>query len=192
MICVRLFRPEDVREYLAAVTEVTLKERCAAICGAAYLPAPLASVLHIDVRHARACERLAQGRSRIEMRVYRFKHLVIVRIRMLIACRIASVIHAGTEVRIAECLILMIESEDVAHFLAHHKIPPCRRVICSGAKVRVVELYGALRDVVAGYPYRRNAEPSVLPIFSVAHFSLPCLRPARLWTPSVIARDDLG
>src|SRR3989338_7705455 len=92
------------------------------------------------------------------------------RVRMLIGGRIVRIIHACSEVRIAESLILMIKTEGMTNLLTQHKILPCRGVICCGIEVRIIHFDDPLRNVAAAYPDLRDAEPSIIAILPVADF----------------------
>jgi hypothetical protein len=93
--------------------------------------------------------------------------------------RVVGVVHARPEIGVVEDLVLMVEAEGVADFLAHHHLPPRGRVVLSGAEIRIVDLGSALHDVAAAVdPDLSEAEPVVLAIRCVADLDPPTCRTA--------------
>ena len=81
-------RPEYVREDLVAFAEVALKERRSAVFGAADFLAPLFWIVRVNIRGSRR-SRLTQRRRGVEVRIDGFKHLIVVRVWVLVRHRIA-------------------------------------------------------------------------------------------------------
>src|SRR5688500_12192619 len=104
--------------------------------------------------------------------------LVIVLIRMLIAQRIVCVIHTGSEIRVIEIFVLMIESESVSDFLAHHEISPGHCIVSRSIKIRIIELNVRRSDVIAANRNSGNSEPAVKTVSVVADFDFSGCRPA--------------
>src|SRR5215207_563181 len=99
---------------------------------------------------------------------------------MLVGGGVISVVHARTEVRVVEDLVLMIEAQSVADLLAHHKVSPGGRVVLWGVEIRIIHLGGALRDVLAANPDLRESQPSVVAVGAVADLYPPTRRTAVL------------
>ena len=115
----------------------------------------------------------------VKMSVDSFQLIKIVLVGMLIARRaigITGVIHAATEVRVVEVLILMVETEVMSNFLAHDKPPPLGGVVCGRVKISVIHLGSGLRNMTAAYPYLRNTEPAIVAVFGIADLDPPTCR----------------
>ena len=84
---------------------------------------------------------------------------------MLIRARIIPVIHAGAEIRIAEILVLVIQTERMTDLLTHHHLSPCQSVVRRHGVVGIVHFYRAISDVVAVSPDRGDASQPFWPYF---------------------------
>jgi hypothetical protein len=68
-------------------------------------------------------------------------------VRVLVCRWIVRVVHARSQVRIVEILILVIQSQRVPNLLTRNQIPPRRSVISRRVEVSIVQFHCALRDV---------------------------------------------
>src|SRR3989338_9040753 len=104
------------------------------------------------------------------MRVQSFEHLVVMQIWMLVWSWVVGVIHAGTKGRIGKNFVLVIKPKGMTNFLAQNKVSPSRSIVFGGVKVGIIELYGALSDMIAVGPDGSNAEPAIIAIFTITDF----------------------
>src|SRR3989344_7213895 len=116
-----LVSPENVRDDFVAVSKVTLVERRPSFAVLLHDLAPLRRAIEINILAIALGQSRADSRRAVEMCIDEFKLLIVMRIRVLIWTRVTGVVHTCTKVQVAEILILMVQPEDVADFLAHHE-----------------------------------------------------------------------
>ena len=109
---------------------------------------------------------------------------------MLVCAWIIGVIHTGTEIRIVEILILVVQSQRVANLLTRNQIPPGCRVVRGCIEVAVVHFHTTLRNVRTGDPHLCNPEPTIEAVSVVAHFNSAARGTAVL--PGAATRNDDG
>src|SRR5215510_4681389 len=63
----------------------------------------------------------------------------------------------------------MVQTQGVADLLTRNQIPPCRCVVRRGIEIRVVELYGSLRNMTTAHPDLRDTQPAVIAIGIIAN-----------------------
>src|SRR5829696_43225 len=171
-------------EHLVAVTEPVHPHLELPVARLPDLPAPLGAAVEVGL--ARCGGRLACGARRpdggrgFDVRVDDLQLFVVVLVGMLVGGRVTRVVHARPEVSIVEVLVLVVQPQGVADFLAHHQVPPGGGVVLRGVEVRIVDLGGALRDVLTAYPDLGESQPAVVAVLPVADLHAPTLRMAAL------------
>ena len=173
-----------MRQYLVSIAEIKLVELCATVIRRTDQLTPLGRaqldrLVGVGIGQRRwqfsfswsALYCLANGGRVVEVLVDRHQLVVIMLVGILVCARVVRVVHASLEVRVVEGLVLVIEAECVADFLAHHQVSPWGGVVLGVPRVvevRVVELNNTLRDVAATNPDLSQAEPAISTVFVAA------------------------
>ena len=174
-------RPDDARKHLVSVTQIELVQLSAAVIRRPDQLTPLGRsqldrIVGVRIGQRRwhftfprpALHCLADSGCCVKMRVNQIQLVVVMLVGILVCARVVRVVHARPQVCIIERLVLVIEAEGVADFLAHHQVSPWGGIVVGGVEVGVVELNSTLRDVAATNPDLSQAEPAVVPVLFTA------------------------
>jgi len=161
----KLFCPDDEGEDFVPAAKIPLVDGDFTVTFDTL--APLLGVIKIGLVNffgQVAANCLPKSGETIKMGINEAQFFVVMSVGVLVSVWVTGIVHAGAEIGIVKILILVIEAESVADFLADDHLPPGGSIVRSGIEISVIHLGNALGNVRAGNPDLGDAQPAIVAV----------------------------